>query len=201
MNWKILILCGLILIASCKAEPKQDQETEANPTPEMSTDHTEEDTESASADYSNTLELQGIRFMVTAANGKLKVTPSGLEAVNEPMEWTIDGIVTGTEVEDLNADGWPELFVYTQSLDETKQANVHAFSVFNGKSMGRISFAPLLENAEASEGYVGGDEFAVVENTLVQRFILSNGNTRQIQYKMVTGEAMPSLVIDKVIEY
>ncbi|THD67369.1 hypothetical protein E7Z59_06820 [Robertkochia marina] len=201
MNWKISILCFLVLIISCKSEPKQDKDNESNPAPEISTEASEEVTESASTVYSNTLELQGISFAVAAASGKLTVTPSGLETSNEPMEWPIEGNVTGAEVEDLNADGWPELFVYTQSPDETKQANVYAFSVFNGKSMGMVSFPPLLENAEASEGYVGGDEFAVVENTLVQRFILANGNTRQIQYKMVAGEAMPALVIDKVVEY
>lgn len=201
MDWKIAVLGGLFTIISCKSEPKQNEDSETIPATEMGTEVTEEIVEPASTDYNNTLELQGITFTISSSDGKLTVSPSGLEATNEAMEWPIEGAVTGAEVEDLNADGWPELFVYTQSLDETKKANVHAFSVFNGKSMGMVSFPPFLENAEVSEGYVGGDEFAVVENTLVQRFTLANGNTRQIQYKMVDGEAMPALVIEKVIEY
>lgn len=201
MNWKIFILFCLILGVSCKSEPKQDAESEMIPATEATPETTEKAEPEPPAAYSNTFELQGISFDVKADNGNLVVTPSGLEATNDPMEWSVDGIVTGAEVEDLNADGWPELFVFTQSLDESKKGNVVAFSVFNGKSMGMVSFPSLMDNAEASEGYVGGDEFAVVENNLVQRFTLANGNTRQIQYKMVSGEAMPALVIDKVVEY
>jgi len=57
---------------------------------------------------------------------------------------------------------------------------------------------------------MGHDEFAVIENTLVQRFPIykkgdSNakptGKTRQVQYKITAEEAGWTLKIDKVLEY
>jgi len=72
------------------------------------------------------------------------------------------------------------------------------------------SLPSVAENAEASNGYMGHDEFAIVESTLVQRFPIykpgdSNANptggTRQIQYKLKDGEAMRKFVVDQVVEY
>jgi hypothetical protein len=57
---------------------------------------------------------------------------------------------------------------------------------------------------------MGHDEFAMVENTFVQRFPIYNpgdtnaeptGGTRQIQYKLVDGEASRLFEVDKVVEY
>ncbi|MGB5191200.1 MAG: hypothetical protein WBN54_14170, partial [Robiginitalea sp.] len=59
-------------------------------------------------------------------------------------------------------------------------------------------------------GYMGHDEFAVVETSLVRRFPVyksgdSNSNptggTRQIQYKLQDGEASRLFVIDNISEY
>lgn len=68
-------------------------------------------------------ELQGITFQVFSPNprscNRLTVTPAGLEADNTPIEMDVAGLITRSEVADINADGSPELYVY--GFDGTSQ--------------------------------------------------------------------------------
>lgn len=163
--------------------------------------------------FAKTLELQGITFVVECDNGgstnTLKITPKGLEGSNEPIEKEVNGGVTGAEVADLNVDGSPEIYVYSSSLS-LGFGSVIGYAANNKKSLSEISIAEPKRDSEDMEGYLGSDEFAVVESTLVRRFPVfdkSNvkakltGKTRQIQYKLKAGEAAWQLVIDKVITY
>jgi len=122
----------------------------------------------------------------------------------------IDGSVTNAEIEDLNSDGFPEVLIYTTSAGSGSYGNVIGYSVNNGKSISQIYFPGIADNPKANKGYMGHDEFAIVETTLVQRFQLYNpgdpnssptGNIRQIQYKLRDGEASRKFVIDKIVEY
>ena len=76
--------------------------------------------------------------------------------------------------------------------------------------MSQIAFPNIADHAKAGKGYMGHDEFAVVENTLVQRFRVyqpndtnakPTGAMRQIQYKLRNGEASRQFVIDRIVEY
>ena len=67
-----------------------------------------------------------------------------------------------------------------------------------------------MENEDAKIGYMGHDEFAIVENTFVRRFPVykpedtnanPTGGMRQIQYKLVDGEASRLFKVDKIVEY
>jgi hypothetical protein len=87
---------------------------------------------------------------------------------------------------------------------------VIGYSVNNGKSISQIYFPDLFDNKEASSGYMGHDEFAIIETTLVRRFpVYKDGDTnnnptggfRQIGYKLKDGEASRSFVIDKISAY
>lgn len=146
--------------------------------------------------------LQGISFSIaTQKNGmetELTVTPYGLEIDNSTVTQTIDGNVVDAEIEDLNSDGFPEVVIYTRSDGSGSYGNVIGYSVNNGKSVSQIYFPPIIENKKLSEGYMGHDEFTIVETTLSQRFPIytkedSNANPtggiRQINYKLVDGEA------------
>ena len=114
-------------------------------------------------------ELQGITFQVFSPNTRsgntLTVTPAGLEADNTPIEMDVAGLITRTEVADINADGSPELYVY--GFDGTSQT-VLAWSANKKKSLSQISLPDL--DAAQSKGYRGGDEYAVVEGILGRRF-------------------------------
>ena len=141
---------------------------------------------------------------------ELTVTPYGLEIDNSAVTQTIDGNVVDVEIEDLNSDGSPEVLIYTKSDGSGSYGNVIGFSVNNKKSMSQIYFPPITDNKELSKGYMGHDEFTIIETTLAQRFPIykesdSNANptggTRQITYKLVDGEASRKFVVKNSTEF
>lgn len=163
--------------------------------------------------FERTLELQGIRFTVHSANqgsiNTVRVQPAGLEIDNSAMAREIDGIVTGAEVADLNADGSPEVYVYVSSAGSGSYGSLVAFAANRRKSLSDIVLPPL-EDIPAARGYQGHDEFAVLEGVLGRRFPVyrdkdSNarptGPMRQLQYKLRAGEAGWYLAIDRVVEF
>lgn len=72
--------------------------------------------------------------------------------------------------------------------------------------MSAVYFPPTEENEKINKGYQGGDEFALVETNLAQRFpIFDNGTktgkTRQISYKLQNGENSRIFVVDRIDEF
>jgi hypothetical protein len=166
------------------------------------------------APFDRKLELLGIRFHVTSANlgslNTLRIVPAGLEIDNSPLSRTIDGTVTGAEVADLNGDGSPEIYVYVTSAGSGSFGSLVAYSANRLKSLSEIYLPPISQNAALARGYRGHDEFAVLEGVLGQRFPLyrdndtnagPTGGMRQVQYKLVPGEAGWLLTVDRVTEY
>jgi hypothetical protein len=164
--------------------------------------------------FHKTLTLQNISFDIkTRGEGsisQLSIQPKGLEIDNQKNVLEIDGQVVNAEIEDLNSDGYPEVLIYTMSAGSGSYGNVIGYSVNNGKSISQIYFPELSDNKEASLGYMGHDEFAIVETSLVRRFPIymdgdtnnkPTGGTRQIQYKLKDGEASRLFVVDKISEY
>lgn len=165
--------------------------------------------------FNRVLNLQDIGFNVSSIekDGKntLSIFTFGLKEREYNESFDIDGEkVLNAEVEDLNSDGSPELFIFTQSLGSGSYGKVYAFSVNSKKSMSQVYFQPTAENSEINKGYIGHDEFSLVENTLGQRFPIykegdtnaePTGGTRQVSYKLVEGEAMRRLEVDKITEY
>jgi hypothetical protein len=164
------------------------------------------------APFDQTLALFGIGFHVTSPNSavgnSLKIVPSGLAIDNTPMSRNIDGVVTGAEVADINADGSPEIYVFVTGTGPDARASLVAYSANNKKSLSEIYLPPLDGTANA-KGYHGHDEMAVVETVLARRFPiygagdppLPTGRTRQLQYKLKPGEAGWVLTLDRVVEY
>ena len=110
----------------------------------------------------------------------------------------MDGTITGAEIADLNADGWPELYVFVTSAGSGSYGGLLAYSVNRGTSLTEIVLPDLMDDKVASQGYLGHDQFAVVQNTLVRRFpVYRDGDTnanptggiRQLNYQLVAGEA------------
>lgn len=164
--------------------------------------------------FSKVLKLQGIGFNITATrnNGMSEVTisPFGLEIDNRPVTHQVEGSITDAEIEDLNADGSPEILVYSRSDGSGSYGNVLAYSVNNRKSMSDVYFPPVSGNPDLSKGYMGHDEFRVVENYLVQRFPIYNegdsnaqptGGIRQITYKLVNGEASRIFEVRDIVHF
>ncbi|MDH5209782.1 MAG: PliI family lysozyme inhibitor of I-type lysozyme [Burkholderiaceae bacterium] len=164
--------------------------------------------------FEQTLELQGIRFRVHSPNdasiNTLEIVPSGLEIDNRPISREIDGRITGVEVADLNADGSPELYVYVTSAGSGSYGSLVAYSSNQRKSLSEIHLPPMTDDRKASDGYMGHDEFTVVENVLARRFPVyragdtnarPTGGMRQLQYRLVPGEAGWILKLDRIAEW
>jgi hypothetical protein len=168
----------------------------------------------AAEPFKKTLELQGFSFVVEATNegsiNQLKITPTGLTEDKKPAESEIEGTVSGAEIGDLDANGFPEVYVYVTSAGSGSYGSLMAYAVNNGKSMTPIYLPPITDDAKASKGYMGHDEFAVLENVLGRRFPIykegdtnsdPSGKTRQLQYKLVPGEAGWVLRLKDMIEF
>ena len=154
------------------------------------------------ADFDKTLKLQGISFHVQATNegslNSLSITTSGLSGGNEVMKQEIDGSVTNAEVADINADGFPEVYVYVTSAGSGSYGSLVAYASNRNKSITPIYLPELSDDKKLSKGYMGHDEFTIMENSLARRFPVylkddpnccPKGGTRQIEYKLVAGEA------------
>lgn len=161
--------------------------------------------------FHKALSLQGISFDVTAIDNELVIQPIGLTIDNSKVTHDIVGYtVTNVEIGDLNVDGYPEVLVYLTSVGSGSYGTVIGYSVNNGKSMSQISFPSVGDNPEVSKGYMGHDEFAIVELSFCQRFPVykendtnanPTGGIRQIQYKLKDGEASRQWVIDEILSF
>jgi len=164
--------------------------------------------------FDSKLELQGISFHITSPNqgsiNQLVIVPAGLSIDNSVIQREIDGTVTSAEIADLNVDGSPEIYIYINSAGSGSYGELVAYAVNHKKSLSEIYLPPIENNKDNSRGYMGHDEFAVVENILARRFPVyaesdtnanPTGATRQLQYKLTKGEASWILVLDKSIEF
>ena len=166
------------------------------------------------AGFDQTLSLEGISFHITCANqgsiNPLRIEPKGLKKRNDVITRDIEGAVTGAEVSDLNADGSPEIYVYVSSAGSGSYGTLVAYSANKKKSLSEIYLPPLEETPKAMKGYMGHDEFAVIESSLARRFPLykdgdtnsaPSGGMRQIQYKLKAGEAGWILKIHRIDQF
>ncbi len=168
--------------------------------------------------FEQNISLQGVDFLIQCPNqgsvNTLTITPSGLEGANDPIVVTIMGTVTNAEVDDLDANGFPEVYVYVQSAGSGSHGSLVAYACNQKKSLTPIFLPELTEDKENSKGYMGHDQFAVGEGSLLRRFPIyhpadSNnkisgkisGKTRQLQYKLKAGEAGWILRLDRSMEY
>jgi hypothetical protein len=163
---------------------------------------------------SRSLNLQGARVQLSSANdaslNELKIVLAGLSRDNTAIVRSIDGQVGGAEMADLDADGSPELYVYVVSAGSGSYGSLVAYAANRRRSISEITLPPLADTPSADKGYMGHDQFAVVENSLARRFPVyrdgdthaaSSGGVRQLQYKLKRGEAGWRLVVDRVVEY
>jgi hypothetical protein len=205
----VALAAAAVIAAACNAK-----EPAAAPAPPASAQASTAPAPAASARFDRTLELHGVTFIITCDNdssiNQLSIVPAGLELDNTAITQDVDGTVVGAEVADLDANGSPELYVYVRSAGSGSYGSLVAYGANKRKSLSGIYLPPVAEHATIAKGYMGHDEFAVVENRLVQRFPIyldgdtnarPTGGTRQVQYKLVPGEAGWRLAVDRVAEY
>jgi len=229
-NTFICLTIAIIVITGCNNQTtEQTEETNTNTDTTSQEINTEDtagqrpaaaDTSSKEANvgeeansFQKSLQFKDITFNVsTKGEGSLRqlfIKPNGLSEKEQNVELEIDGKVTNAQVADLNADGFPEVLIFTQSAGSGSHGNVVAFSANGVKSMSRVYFPPVSENTKLNKGYMGHDSFLIKESALIQEFPIykegdpnSNptGGIRRIQYKLVNGEASRKFVADKISE-
>ncbi len=164
--------------------------------------------------FERRLSLQGTGFRLSSRNdgsiNPLTIHVIGLAKVTAPVVRDMDGQATGVEVADLDVDGLPELYVYVMSAGSGSYGSLLAWAVTPDGTLSEIALPPLADTPGADKGYMGHDQFAVVEGSLVRRFpVYKDGDTnaapsggvRQLQYKLRPGAAGKRLEVDRVVEY
>lgn len=198
-----------LILLSFSCQKKTETTTESNQTKDTVVTPSSEQVETKT-EFKKTVSFKAINFEITSSGDTLTVQPSGFELDNTKVSKTIDGTVTNVEIDDINADGSPELMIYITSAGSGSYGTAIGFSGNNNKSMSEITIPSIIDNPKANKGYMGHDEFAIIEGTLIQRFpiykegdINSNptGGMRQIQYKLKNGETSKVFAIDKIMEY
>jgi len=152
------------------------------------------------APFKQSLALQGVSFSVNASGDgsqqTLLVTTTGKGKRWPEIRETVDGQVVGTEVQDFNRDGLPELLVYLTSAGSGSYGSVLSWVTTKKGTLLPINMPEL--SGQSAKGYQGHDSFAVVEDTLSRRFPIykpgdtnakPTGGLRQVNYKLVPGEA------------
>jgi hypothetical protein len=159
--------------------------------------------------FSQKLKMNGLSFTISSPNkaegNTVTIKPHGLKNGDAPITQSVDGLVTKADTDDLGGDGSPEIFVYTTSPGSGSYGKVYAWASNGKKSLTEIFITPPRE--KDLSGYMGHDEFAVIENSFERRFPIykpgdSNasptGGWRQFQYKLKPGEAGWILWIKRV---
>lgn len=161
--------------------------------------------------FAQKLTLHGVTFDVSATNSgsqnKLTIAVDGLARPVDPIVREIDGTVTGADIADLDRNQSPEIYVYVTSAGSGSYGSLVAYSTNNRKSLTDIHLPDITEHKKLSAGYMGHDEFAVIESALARRFpVYKPGDTnskpagvmRQIAYKLVPGEGGWVLKVKRV---
>ena len=197
------------LIAACSRQ-REAPESAAARVPTTTVQATSE-AQPAEISFAQVLELQGVTFNVVSPNtvsaNTVTVSTSGLEIDNSAWSQEVDGTVTGAEVADLNVDGSPEVYVYVMSIGADAMGSVVTYVANNRKTLSMAFMAPLSDTPGAADGYLGKDEFAVLEGVLGRRFPIHDevgaptGRIRQLQYTLNAGEAGWILKADRVLEF
>jgi hypothetical protein len=170
----------------------------------------DEPVQSKKAKYQTTLKYGKYTFTVVQTGDVVTITPSGPGLDKRNLIQTVDGTAVNAEADDLNGDNYPEVLVYITSAGSGSYGSVLALSCNSGKSMSFVTFPSVAENPKLNTGYMGHDEFGVIEGKLNQRFPIykpgdpnssPSGGIRQVQYIMKDGENSRVFVVDKVTEF
>ena len=111
--------------------------------------------------FSKRLEMQGFAFDITATNegsiNKLRIVPQGLSQQTAPITSEIEGTVSGAEIDDLDANGFPEIYIYVTSAGSGSYGRLVGYAVNRGKSVTPIYLPPVSDSPALSQGYRGHD--------------------------------------------
>jgi hypothetical protein len=133
------------------------------------------------------------------ANNIASVRPIGFESpANQTMNIPVRGRVSGVLVDDLNNDGVADLVMFIYNDSAAKHGTVLALMSEGNKSILPCTLQDPALDGKISSGYKGGDQFSMMEGTLLDKFpvfkagdkdSLPTGGNRVVQYKVGRNES------------
>ena len=150
--------------------------------------------------YDSTLKIGKAGYRISCYNKSvdrnvLNIKPIGFKQEAREISFELKGRVTGTEIDDLNLDGFPDAIIYF--LDKDIKPSILCVSSRNNESLMPIYFPDITNDMVLSKGYRGGDEYKLVEGILFRKFPVYESDTsnktptnkvRQIMYRVVERE-------------
>jgi hypothetical protein len=165
----------------------------------------------------STLKLGTVGYRIKTNNkgvdkNKLNVTPIGFEKEAREVDIEIKGRVVKAEIDDLNNDGFPDMVIYVVNTNDKSKATVLGISSNANQNMAAIQFPDIIDDAKLKIGYLGYDQYELLQGTLLRRFPLYDstdaatpkltGMYRQIQYKTVMGDrGMLKFKVLRTVDY
>jgi hypothetical protein len=150
--------------------------------------------------YDSTLKIGKAGYRISCFNKQvdrniLNIRPIGFKQEAREVSFELKGRVTGSEIDDLNLDGFPDILIYF--LDKDSKPSILSVSSKNNESLMPIYFPDITNDMVLSKGYRGGDEYKLVEGILFRKFPVYETDTaikkptnkvRQIMYRVVEGD-------------
>ena len=134
----------------------------------------------------------------SAEKNPITIYPVGFESEARDFSFELKGILIGTEVDDLNKDGFPELLLYVAPQDSLNKSSVIAISSQENKSVAPIVFPDILDDPRLRDGYKGSDKYMLLEGILMRTYPLyekdangvqqPTGKMRRLMYRVAPGE-------------
>ena len=128
----------------------------------------------------------------------ITIYPVGFESEARDFSFELKGVLLGTEVDDLNKDGFPDLLLYVSSSDSLNKSSVIAISSQENKSVAPIVFPDILDDPRLRDGYKGADKYMLLEGVLMRTYPLyekdasgvqqPTGKMRRLMYRVAPGE-------------
>ena len=134
----------------------------------------------------------------SAEKNPITIYPIGFESEARDFSFELKGVLIGTEVDDLNKDGFPELLLYVAPQDSLNKSSVIAISSQENKSVAPIVFPDILDDPRLRDSYKGSDKYMLLEGVLMRTYPLyekdangvqqPTGKMRRLMYRVAPGE-------------
>lgn len=153
--------------------------------------------------YDSSMKVGKVGFRVlcnnkSAEKNTASISPIGFENTAREISIEIKGRITKAEVDDLNNDGFPDMVLYVYNGGTKNTGTVIGISSDKNQGFVPIFFPDIADDQKLKVGYMGHDEFTLMEGTLLRRFPIyetadtANGKLtgmmRQIQYRVTATE-------------
>jgi len=149
-----------------------------------------------------TMKIGKAGYRVTCRNKNIidnlvAIRPIGMDNEVRPIDLPLKGRISGTLVDDLNMDGYPDLLLFIFTDSNAVNGTIICLMSRENKSLVPCYLPDITYDPKVNKGYKGHDSFSLLEGNLIQRFPIFNagdstnkptGGTRTLMYQVGKGE-------------